>query len=192
MSSHFSLSITEKEMLIIAGPSCNPVILHRFMQHFYNRKIKLHVYDPPPIPGHLENKTLSYQDVMDLPIDLPAIYILCDKTFHTDEGLRRWILRLSRPRSVLFKPYFNTFLSVKQRLRPRNAFILVWLGWTFVFLMSNTCTRCILVLLTNLQPPKLGATRCCVLSKQLLLIWAPHFLGFQVQRPCQRMPSVTL
>jgi hypothetical protein len=84
-------------MVIIAGQSCDPIVLHRFMQYFYNRGYTLHIYDPPQIPGQLENKARIYRDVSGLSTDVPAVYMLCAQTFHSDEELRRWILKMARP-----------------------------------------------------------------------------------------------
>lgn len=97
----FSYSINSKEVVIVAGQSCNSIVLHRFMQYFYNRGCSLHIYDPPKIPGRLENKIKIYRNVCDLPTEVPAVYMLCAQTFHSDEELRRWILKLSRPGFVL-------------------------------------------------------------------------------------------
>jgi hypothetical protein len=112
-------------MLIIAGQSCDPIVLHRFMQYFYNRGFTLHIYDPPHIPGQLENKAQIYRDVTDLPTDLPAIYMLCAQTFHLDEELRRWVLRLSRPRFVVYRNLSNCLIFSQmnpnmQKLHPNK------------------------------------------------------------------------
>jgi hypothetical protein len=93
----FRLSSNSKDMLLIAGESCDPILLHRFTQYFCNREFKIHVYDPPQMPGHLGNNIVEYRDVDELPTDLSTIYFLSSTTFHIDEELRRWILKLSRP-----------------------------------------------------------------------------------------------
>lgn len=82
---------------MIAGSTCDPILLHRFTQYFYNRNLKIHVYDPPQIPGNLTEKMKIYREVDELPTNFNTIYLLCPQTFHSDEELQNWILNIARP-----------------------------------------------------------------------------------------------
>lgn len=112
--------MTSKELVIIAGLSCDPITLHRFTQYFYNRDYKIHVYDPPKMPGLLENKVSVYRDVEKLPTDLPAIYLLCPQTFHSDEELRCWLFRMTRPPQTTSPPktkiHYSRLIALDFRL----------------------------------------------------------------------------
>lgn len=96
----FSLFLNFKQILVIAGSECDVVLLHRFTQYFYNRDYKIHVYDPPTMPGVLGSNVVEYRDVDDLPTNFPAVYFLSAQTFHVDEDLRHWILRIARPAQI--------------------------------------------------------------------------------------------
>jgi hypothetical protein len=80
-------------MVIIAGRSCDPVLLHRFAQFFVNRGLKLYIYDPPQVPGSLLSKVTIVHNVNKFSVNVTAAFMLCARTFHEDEELRNWVLR---------------------------------------------------------------------------------------------------
>ncbi|KAI6195289.1 hypothetical protein M3Y96_01215000 [Aphelenchoides besseyi] len=92
-------SLTNQQMVVIAGPNCDYVLLHRFTQYFVNRGERVIIYQPKSVPGNLLSKTQNVRSVNELPKNPRAIYFLCPTTFHEDDELQRYVLRLSRPSS---------------------------------------------------------------------------------------------
>ncbi|KAI6222753.1 DFDF domain-containing protein [Aphelenchoides besseyi] len=90
-------SLPNQQMVVIAGPNCDYVLLHRFTQYFVNRGERVIIYQPKSVPGNLLSKTQNVRSVSELPKNPRAIYFLCSTTFHEDDELQRYVLRLSRP-----------------------------------------------------------------------------------------------